>query len=69
MKKTKRLFYGESNVLSQFSRRARDAASRLWTFDQTLSLKPAGKSRLGRSERALKSSSKRDSSILRSRTL
>src|SRR5271166_4777510 len=59
----------ESNVLSQFSDLARDDLSRLWTFDQTVALKSVGRFGRRRLERALRSSSKRDSFILLSRTL
>src|SRR5208282_396478 len=60
---------GESNALSQFSRLAREAVSRLWTFDQTIALKSVGRSGRGRLERAFRSSSKRDSFILLRRTI
>src|SRR5580704_11203658 len=53
----------ESNALSQLSRLPRDGVSRLWTLDQTVALKSDGRSGRGRLERALRSSSKRDSFI------
>jgi len=54
----------ESNVLSELFRLTRDILSRLWTFDQTVALKSSGRFGRGRSERALRSSSKRDSFIV-----
>ena len=58
----------ESNALSQLSRLARDGVSRLWTLDQTFALKSVGRFGRGRLERALRSSSKRDSFIFLCRT-
>src|ERR1700722_3738931 len=58
----------ESNALSQLSRLAGDRASWLWTLDQTFALKSVGRSGRGRLERALRSSSKRDSFIFLRRT-
>src|SRR5271166_6144710 len=53
----------ESNALSQLSCLPADRASRFWTLDQTIALKSVGRFGRGRLARALRSSSKRDSSI------